>query len=121
MPILERWERSRRVPVARVHVVINGPEKLLEGVGKALIVSTRIMGERTHGRVQQGWVAQQEGIRLVALPEPELIGPFAVPRHGCLRTGDLVADAVLAPRRYLRHGETAPGAAAEVQQDGGVI
>src|SRR5205823_12741620 len=119
--VLEGREWARRPQVARLNVLVNGPEELLEGVGEALVVAARVAGEAAGARVQQGRVADEQLVGPVAAAQPQLVGPLAVPGERSLRAGDLQADAVLAPRRHLRDREGPRRPAAEAQQDRPVI
>ena len=119
--ILEgRVQRCVR-PLSTRYVRVHGTIELLEGVGKALVVPTGIVGEGPHCRLQESWIAQQRLISLVAPAKPEFVGPFAVPGQGRLAAGDLVAQTILAARCHLRHRERARRPAAEAQQNRAVV
>src|SRR5262245_16684989 len=71
MAVGKGWERPRRCEVAAVDVVVNGAEELLERVGKALVVPARVIGERTHGGLQQRGIADQQFIGSITFADPE--------------------------------------------------
>src|SRR5262245_20130990 len=74
MPVDERGEIARRLEVAAVGVVVSGPEQLLERVWKALVMPAGIVSEWPHFRLEQGRIACDKLVGLVAMAEPHLVG-----------------------------------------------
>src|SRR6476619_7382745 len=66
----EGRERSRRLEVASLDVLVNGAEELLERVREALVVSAGIVSEATHALAQEGGIAQQLLVGPVAVSQP---------------------------------------------------
>src|SRR2546429_352000 len=102
MAVCEGWEVSRGLHVADLDIVINRAEKLLERVGKAFIVAARIIREWSDAWLQQSRIADQQFVGSVTMPQPKLVGPFAVPGEGAFAAGDLEAQAVFAAGGDLR-------------------
>src|SRR5262249_15826294 len=103
----EGREIRPRGKITAGYVAIERAETLLERVGVALGVAAGITADTARRFAQQRRIAQQQTVRPVAAAEPELLALFAVPRQRLALTGNLDADAVLAPRRNLRDPEIA--------------
>src|ERR1035438_674662 len=104
-----RVERLRRTP-AGPDVVVDRAEALLEGIGEALVVAAREIGEGCRGGAEERRVAHEQVVGRRALADPELVRRLAVPCERAFRAGDLVAEAVLAAGGHLgnRQGSLRP-------------
>src|SRR6516165_4453366 len=60
---------------------INGPEQLLECIRKSLVMSARVVRVTSRFGVQERRIANQQLVGPIAMSQPELVGPFAVPGH----------------------------------------
>src|SRR4029077_18343059 len=111
-----RVERMRRTRAVQ-DVCVNRAIELLEGVGKALVVPTRVARELRRVGVEQRRVAEQLAIGLASLANPQAVGRLAVEVERLLGTGHLVAQAVLPSGSDLRDRQHAALAALEAKQD----
>jgi len=103
MPIFKRREVGPGIEVARCEITIDGRIQLLKCIGKAFVVSARIRGQRSPFRQQQRRIFQQMLIRPIAVADPQLIGPFAIPGDRRIRAIDLVNQSILASGTDLRN------------------
>src|SRR5262245_22973336 len=97
---------NRRIKWASHYVdvvidLVERAEAAFEGVRATFDVSCGEGGEVPGRLGEQRRVADQRFVGLAAMANPDLVGCLAVPGQGTLRTGNLVAEAVLPASRYL--------------------
>ena len=83
MAVGERRKRGRSGEISGVDVLIEGPEALLERVGKAFVVTARVILLTATRLAHQRRITEQQLIRPIAVSDPKFVGPFAVPASAC--------------------------------------
>ncbi len=121
MAFLERGIDGRGGVVSARNGPIERPETLLERVGKSFVVAAGVVQEGSGCVGKQCRIPNKRLVRLVAVPDPQFVGRFAVEGHGALRTGDFPSQTVLPPGGDLGDVKTASGTAFEAEQHGAVI
>ena len=100
------------------HVRVDGSEQGAERVGEALDMAGRQGGRGPPGDAHQGRVSEQDLVRPVAVPEPQVIGRLGIPCGRAGRAVDFPLQGVLPAGADLRDGQRAAGTVREAEQDG---